>query len=394
MKAMTAHLPVKRLAGFYFGYYAAIGALVPYLSLYLHARGLSPAQIGSVVGMLAVTRIFAPYLWGMAADASGRRMRVVRLTLGGALLCFLALTSVSGFAALCLVIFLYGLFANGTMAQFEVVTFAHLAAQSHGYSRIRVWGSIGFVVLVLGLGPVLEWLGIQTLPYWIAALFAGAWLVALRIPDAMVSTAAAQPTPSAWSVARQQPVLALLLACLLAQISFGPYYGFYSLYLEQHGYRKDVIGLLWALGVIAEVVVFWLIPRWLPRLSLRWLFVASQLVTVLRWLVTPLVVGSLVASAGVQLLHAISFGVYHLAAVTLIQRQFPQALQGRGQAIYIGMSYGVGGALGGWGAGQLWSRIDPDLIWVIAAAVAGLAACIAHTGLARDKPGGMMTVSP
>ena len=379
-----AHVPAKRLGGFYFAYYAAIGVLVPYLGLYLKARGFTAAEIGTAFGLLALTRIVAPYSWGAVADARGR-MPVVLFTLGGALCCFLSLPFMPSTFWVLAMIVAYGLLVNGTMAQFEVVTFAHLADAHGSYARIRLWGSVGFLVLVMGLGPVLDLTGLLSLPYWIAGFFVAAWLIARRIPDPpLAKDAPGVASGSALAVATRPSVAVLLVGCLLAQLSFGPYYGFYSLYLEDHGYSKTATGLLWALGVVAEVGVFWFIPRYLPRLSLARLFVISQAVTALRWLATPLLVGSAFATAGVQLLHAVSFGIYHLAAVNLIQRYFPASLQGRGQAIYIGMSYGVGGALGGWGAGQLWARIDPDYIWLLAAAIAALAAALAHWRLRDD----------
>ncbi len=381
----TAHIPARRLGGFYFAYYAAIGVLVPYLGLYLKARGFSAAQIGLAFGLLALTRVVAPYGWGAVADTRGR-MPVVRLTLGGALCCILLMPWLGGAAAIISLIVIYGLLVHGTMAQLEVVTFTHLAEAHSGYARIRLWGSVGFLLLVVGLGPVLDLAGLLSLPYWIAGFFVAAWLVALRIPEppALPRTADGKQG-SALAVAYQGPVLALLCACLLAQLSFGPYYGFYSLYLEEHHYSKATTGFLWALGVLAEVGIFWLIPRYLPRLSLTRLFVISQAVTALRWLLTPLLVDWMLATAAVQLLHAVSFGVYHLAAVNLIQRYFPAHLQGRGQAIYIGMSYGAGGAIGGWAAGQLWGQINNDHIWVLAALVAAAAALLAHWRV-RDPP--------
>ncbi len=380
-----SHVPAKRLGGFYFAYYAAIGVLVPYLGLYLQARGLSAAEMGLAFGLLALTRIVSPYFWGAVADARGR-MPVVLGTLGGALACFLALPWMPSTGWMLTMIVLYGLLVNGTMAQFEVVTFAHLGAAHQGYTRIRLWGSVGFLVLVLALGPVLDLTGVLSLPYWIAGLFVGAWLVARRIPEPPLPPKNGMGDGSALRRALYPSVLALLVTSLLAQLSFGPYYGFYSVYLQDHGYSKTLIGALWALGVVAEVALFWWVPRHLPRLSLAKLLVLSQVASAVRWVATPYLVGSAWATAAVQLLHALSFGVYHLAAVNLIQRYFPASQQGRGQAIYIGMSYGVGGAIGGWGAGQLWAEINPDAVWLIAAAAAALAAVIAHLKVQDELP--------
>ncbi len=391
---MTSAVPAKRLAGFYFWYFAAIGALIPYLGLYLQARGLDAAQIGAVLGLMAVTRIFAPYLWGSVADRTGRRMQVIRMTLAGATLCYGLLAMPGGFTWIAGCMIAYGVLVNGTMAQFEVVTFSHLGIAEHRYARLRLWGSVGFVVVVLGLGPVLERLGILTLPAWIAAMFVVALLIAQRVPEPIGGPRHLVGDGGLLATLRRREVIALLVACLLAQVSYGPYYGFFSIYLEDHGYRKGAIGLLWALGVTAEVAMFWFISRVLPQLSLRRLFLWSLAATALRWVMQIAAVDHPSALAAVQLIHALSFGVYHLAAVNLVQQLFPPALQGRGQALYVGVSYGIGGALGGWLAGLLWDRVPVDWIWIGGSVAAAVAWVIAWHGLRPVQATIPMHLSP
>jgi PPP family 3-phenylpropionic acid transporter len=379
-------VPAKRLAGFYFWYFAAIGALIPYLGLYLQARGLSAEQIGVVLALLAVTRIFAPYVWGALADRTGYRMRVIRWTLAGATLCWLAMALPGAFGWILGCAVAYGALVNGTMAQFEVVTFSHLDRASHRYARLRVWGSIGFVVVVLGLGPILERLGILTLPGWIASMFVAALFIAQRVPEPIGGPRHLAGDGGLVAILRQRPVIALLIACLFAQLSYGPYYGFFSIYLESHGYRKDAIGLLWSIGVIAEVGMFWFIASVMPRLPLRRLLLWSLAATVARWLLLILTIDHPRALAAAQLIHAVSFGVYHLAAVNLVQQLFPPALQGRGQAIYVGVSYGIGGALGGWLSGYLWDRVPVEWIWIGGSVAAAIAWLIAWRGMRTLDP--------
>lgn len=378
--SMSVHVPAKRLAGFYFWYFAAIGALIPYLGLYLQARGFGAAQIGAVAGILAATRIFSPLLWGWLADHGGRRMRVVLVALAFAALCFELIPWAPNFTALAVLIAAYGLFINGTMPQFEVVTFNYLAQEQGRYARIRLWGSVGFVVTVLGLGPVFDHLSILTLPYWICALFALAWLIGLRIPEAPV------PTPVAGAAGmletlRRRPVIVLLLACLLAQVSYGPYYSFFSIYLEQNGYSKGLIGMLWALGVVAEIAVFWVMTRLLKRMDLRLMLLWALAVTGARWVLQVAVVDSPWLLAALQLTHAVSFGVYHFASISMIQREFPGRLQGRGVALYTGISYGIGGSIGGFASGFLWEATSPAVLWISASVVGVIAWLLAWRGL-------------
>jgi len=150
-------------------------------------------------------------------------------------------------------------------------------------------------------------------------------------------------------------VIALLLACLLAQASHGPYYTFFSIYLQANGYRGETIGLLWGLGVVAEVIVFLIMHRWLPRFGARNLLLIALLLTTVRWLLIAGKVRYPVALLFAQLMHAASFGLLHASAIHLIHQCFPGRLQGRGQALYASLSFGLGGAIGSLLSGYVWT---------------------------------------
>ncbi|MDM4771094.1 MFS transporter [Solimonas sp. SE-A11] len=377
---MSAHVPAKRLAGFYFWYFAAIGTLMPFTGLFLQDRGCTPAQIGAIGGLMALTRIVSPYLWGQYADRDARRMAAIRITLGAGLLAFAAAQFAPGFWLLALCFLVYGMFNNGTMPQFEVVTFNHLGANGDRYGRIRLWGSIGFVITVMAMGPVFEHIGVQTMPLWVAGMFALCWLTGLRIPEAPAAPRSGG-SESVMGVMRRPEVIALLAACLLSQMSFGPYYNFFSIWLKDHGYSKFEIGFLWAFGVVAEVGIFFFIHRLRRFWSLRSMMLWALAGTALRWFLQMTFIDNMPWMTAVQALHAVSFAIYHFAAVSLIQQLFPGAMQGRGQAIYTGLSYGVGGAIGGFGSGLLWEVMHPDLLWLVSTGVALLAWLIAWRGL-------------
>ena len=156
-------------------------------------------------------------------------------------------------------------------------------------------------------------------------------------------------------VLSQRQVVALLTVCFLMQASHGPYYTFYSIYLQDHGYTRSAIGQLWALGVIAEIAVFLVMPRLVPRFGLRALLLSSLSLAVLRWLLIAYFVDSAWILIIAQLLHAATFGVYHGAAIQLIHRYFRGRHQGRGQALYSSLSFGAGGAVGALYSGYTWA---------------------------------------
>ncbi|MDQ7075476.1 MAG: MFS transporter [Gammaproteobacteria bacterium] len=376
----SSDLPYWKLSSFYLFYFATLGALIPYWGLYLQSLGFSAAEIGELIAILALTKLIAPNIWGWVADHTGKGMWVVRITSLLALLSFSLLLWVNSYLWLALVMALFSFFWNASLPQFEAVTFSHLGKNSHAYGRIRLWGSLGFILLVVVLGPLLDRFGVETLPWIVLWLFVVLWLSSLLVPEAPASE---HPSSAAslWSVLKQPKVLALLLACFLLQASHGPYYVFYSIYLEQVGYSTTVIGLLWALGVVAEIGVFIWAPQLLRRFPLGTLLALSLFLTALRWLLIAYFVEVQVVLLFAQLLHAASFGLYHLAAISFIHRFFVGRHQGRGQAIYASVSFGAGGAVGSYFAGQFWQSWGAALTFSVAGGVALLAALVAYWGL-------------
>ncbi len=371
-----------RLSAFYLFYFASLGALVPYWSVYLQARGFDAGQIGTLFAVLMATKIVAPNIWGWVADHCGRRMGIIRGASLAALLTFLGVFWVSGFWSMALVMALFSFFWNATLPQFEVVTLNHLGRQSHHYARIRLWGSVGFILAVFALGPLAAGAALRQLPWILVGLFLAIWLASLTVEEADSS----QPQglrPSLWQVLRRPEVAALLLVCFLNQLSHGPYYTFYSILLQQHGYPGLAVGALWAWGVVAEILVFLVAGRLFARYTLRALMVASLLLTGLRWLLIAHAVDQPAVMLLAQSLHAASFGLYHAVAIHLIHLYFPGRLQGRGQALYSSLSFGAGGAAGSLLAGLSWERLGAAASFDLAAMAALLGAVLAWRHLPR-----------
>jgi PPP family 3-phenylpropionic acid transporter len=207
------------------------------------------------------------------------------------------------------------------------------------------------------------------LPAALLLLFAAIWVASLTVPEGQ---RARHPEghESIGRVLRRPAVAALLLVCFLMQASHGPYYTFFTIYMEGHGYSRGAIGQLWALGVVAEIGVFLLMHRLVPRFGLRALLLASLLLAALRWLLIGLLPGSLPVVLFAQLLHAASFGVFHASAIALFHLHFRGRHQGRGQALYSSLSFGAGGAVGAYYAGVAWEGIGPGATYAIAAALA------------------------
>jgi len=364
-------MPYWRISGYYFFYFAALGALAPYWGLYLKEQGFNAVAIGQLMAILVGTKIVAPMVWGQLVDHTGRRIPLVRSGSLLALLSFFPVFAADGFWAYAAVIALFSFFWNASLPQMEAVTFNHLGSRVSRYARIRLWGSIGFILVVGVLGVQLERQPIAVVPVWVLALFAGIWLSTLAIPDSG-PVHAADPAPSLRRLIRSPEVLAFLAACFLMQLSHGAYYAFYSIHLEAAGYPSAAVGGLWALGVMAEVLVFlrmhWLLARFGARRVLIWsLGLAS-----LRWLLIGAFVEILAVQIIAQTLHAATFGTFHAAAIHLAHHFFPGRTQGRGQALYNSLSFGAGGAAGSLLAGHLWGSAGPFATFGVGAAAAAL----------------------
>lgn len=364
------------LALWYACHFAAVGLLLPYLAPWLRSEGLSPFRIGVVFGILGVSAVMAPNLWGWLADHSGRRLSLIRLATGCAAVSFALVALAGSFAALAGFMVLFGCFRNAALPQFETLTFEHLAGERHRYGVIRLWGSVGFIVAVVAAGRWLDHAGMGQFPALMVAALSAIWLASLAVPDAPVH-AADDNAGTLRQVLRRREVWALLGVCFLQQMSHGPYYAFFSIHLEDLGYGRGAIGELWALGVLAEIVIFVLMPGLLRRYPAGALMVLATGLTALRWLLTGWLAGSALLMAVAQCLHAASFGMFHAAAIDRIHWLFQGRSRGRGQALYSSLSFGAGVAAGSFAAGAAWQRLGAGWTFSGAAACALLALALA-----------------
>ncbi|MEM7405950.1 MAG: MFS transporter [Pseudomonadota bacterium] len=382
------------LACFYALFFAVAGAALPYLPVYLLDAGLRPADIGAALAVGIVTKVVSPYLGAWLAERLGDPLALVRVGLVGGLLSWLIFGAVpQSFWWLAAALLLYNFFMNGVLPQFEVLTLDRLRGREADYGAIRLWGSAGFVLAVLGTGALTARLGIARLEMIVAALLAALvgisfWIRALAPRyAARTPTVGADDGSSAISlrdVLRQPAVIGFLVAIFCLQASHGPYYTFFTIQLESAGYSREQAAWFWVLGVIAEIGLFAAAPRLLRRWTGEQLFLCCAGVTTLRWLLTGAFADSLVVLLFAQLLHAVTFGLYHAAGVHIVRSRFSGALQGRGQALYSAVGFGIGGGLGGLASGFLWESVGPFGSYLSAAAAAGIATLVLW--LCRFRP--------
>lgn len=370
-------MPYWRLSGFYFFYFASLGALIPYWGLYLKSLGFSAAAIGIMMATIMATKIISPNIWGWVADHTGKRMAIVRL---GGLLSFLAFAGIfisQEYWWLIIVMMLFSFFWNATLPQFEATTFSHLGEHTHRYSSVRLWGSIGFIAAVWIIGQQLEGTKISYLPFVLMGLFVSIWLSSLVVPNESAVQVHHDHEPLK-KVLKRPEVMGLLAICFFMQMGHGPYYTFYSIYMQDYGYSLSFIGFLWALGVIAEVIIFMVMHKLVPRFGLKKLLISSLLLAACRWLLIAFFPVNMPLMIFAQVLHAASFGVYHAVAIQLVHNYFVGKHQGKGQALYSSVSFGAGGAIGSLYAGYTWESLGTTYTFIIATVISLVAAYIAY----------------
>jgi PPP family 3-phenylpropionic acid transporter len=358
-------------------YFAHIGFFNPYLPLWLKELGLGLVAISVLTSVQSATRLFAPYAWGWLSDRTGERVKLLRYGATAALVCSLGLWLKPGFGALLLVLLLLFMHTSSMMPMSEAAM-AHLVSQggafdARRYGRVRLWGSLGFLVTVLAAGNWFELHGMRDFPAWAAATLAAVTLSVWWMPDLKESThLGAAPTQGVWPLLRQPPVAWLFASIFFHVLSHIAIYTFFSLYLDSLGYSKAMIGLSWAVSVVLEIAWFLSQARWLPLMSLTaWLVLASAL-AVLRLGLTAGWAGVLVLLLLAQALHAITFATHHTVCVALISHHFPGRLRGRGQALYTVIGYGLSGILGGLGGGVLSARMGLSSVFWAASGFAAI----------------------
>ena len=380
MTRPPAAIPYGRLAGFYFAYYAALGAFTPYWSLYLESLGLQATAISVLMSLWYATRIVAPGAWTALAARSARPVRWLRI---GCLLTFAGFAAFllpHRFAGLFLAMTAFCFFYNAVMPQFESITLSHLGARSERYGLIRVWGSVGFIAVVVAYGWLIDRLGIAALPRLTLPLFALFALLALfafanRYADLPDEPARAGDDGFRARLRRPQAV-AFFVAAFLNQVSFGPFYTFFSIYLKDNGYAPTMQGLLWAAGVLVEIAMFFASVAVFRRWDAGKVLLLALLSAALRWWATGLWPGELAVMLLAQASHALNFGAFFAASMQLLARFFPGRMNGHGQGVFYGLSSGVGGVVGALMAGQLW-RFGGSVAFVASGFIALLAAAIA-----------------
>lgn len=352
-------LPYWRLSGFYFFYFSLVGAFSPYWSLYLQSLEFNALQIGVLMSLSLIVRIFSPSIWGWLADHTGKRIRVVQIAALWGFLCFCGFLLGESFIWMFFVMLLLSFFWSASLPLMEAITLSHLGDHTDKYGRIRSWGSVGFVLTVIGVGYLLENIAIAWLIWIVLGLKLGMVIFSYQIPEKdMISHVTGHH--SVKQICLRPEVLAFLISSLLMLFAHGAYYTFFSIYLVEHAYDKGFIGWLWAIGVICEIGIFFIMPWLMRHFSLKLILIFSFACATLRFLMIGWGVEWPIIMVVAQILHAATYGAHHIAAMMVVHQFFRGRHQATGQAIYTSIAYGIGGAIGAISSGYTWDLLGTD----------------------------------
>jgi PPP family 3-phenylpropionic acid transporter len=376
-------MPARILvASQFFLYYATLGVYLPYFNLYCYHLGFSGPQIGLLSGIRSVALVIFPLLWSGLAD----RYDVRRSVYLGCLLVssgiWSLLLGITDFKLMLLTVGAYAVFFAPLIAFLEAFAMEALAQTKAAYGRLRAWGSLSFILVVLGLGGLMDRQGLGLVVPLILAGSALQTLGALGLPR--MPARRSRPAGSGLRhLAARRPAI-FLAAGFLMLFSHGTYYGFFSIHLEALGLGTAFIGLCWAAAVLAEIAVMVNSQRLFRRFSLEAVIVASFGAAVVRWLVLAATRDPLAILLS-QSLHAVTYGCFHMASILYMDRLTPDSHKTVGQAVNNAMSYGLGLLVGFLVNGMLYERAGAAGLFGMSALAALLGGGLFALGRAETR---------
>ena len=368
--------PVLRWAfgSFFFLYFAYVGLVSPYASLFFLDRGFNVIEIAVLMSMLQITRIVGPFSWGWLSDYLSNRIGIIRICACVAALVFLCIFYLQSYIGFFIWMFVLHTILSSQMPLGETATIHALYKDNSfdkRYGRLRLWGSIGFIAMVLIAGELFQRKGIELYPYVGAVILFALAAITFCLHEPKMERRK-MVKGELFAVLLNPDVRWFLVSGFFMIFAHASLYVFYSLYLANLGYDKFQIGLFWALGVAAEVLFFYFQNKILSRVDSEVILQGAFGVGVIRFILIAFFPTTIVLILA-QLMHAGTFAAHHSAATKLLQRWFTGSLQARGQAIMATVSYGLGGTIGGLCAGWIWDLFQPRDVFVMSALACGIA---------------------
>jgi PPP family 3-phenylpropionic acid transporter len=381
-----------RLSVFYGTLFLTVGLLGPYWPMWLESRGMGPSEIGLLVSASLLTRTIANPAIGALVDRRGDRRRPMLVLAVMSLAVYALFLPARGFWQLLILTVLSAASFTAIMPLGDSLTLLKAAERRLHYGRIRLWGSLTFIAASVVGGAVIERHPREVLLWLVNANLAVLIGACAVLPDVRADRSVENaPGERRLRGLAVQPVFLLFLAAASAiHASHLMYYGFGALHWQAAGLSLDAVGLLWAEGVLAEVIVFAGSAVMLRRMSPPRLLALAGLAAAVRWTVLSFTTDSL-ALILVQSLHGLSFGACHLGAIHFMARAAPRSASASAQTLYSSVATGLVPGIAMLGVGRLYSALA-GAAYLVAAAV-GVIAVILALLLDRRWSGSELTLA-
>ena len=367
MQSGTVHKNGVLIGVQYFLYFGVMGIYLPFFNLYCHNIGFSGFQIGLLSSLRSVVLVLFAIAWSRLADHFLIRRPLYIICNFASAVVWIFYLYTTDFMAVLTITICYGIFFSPIISFLEAFAMDVLEGQKKRYGRLRMWGSIAFIGVVLVIGKVIDMGSVRVILLLILMgmlLQAG---VALTVPTSGRPRFAAPSAPKEQFFTR--PMILFLACAFLMLVSHGAYYGFYSIHLQSLGYGKTFIGLTWALASGAEIVVMVKSERLFKRFKPEQVLLVSFLVAAVRWVIIAFIRHpALILMA--QLLHALTYGAFHMASILYIDRLSPAASKTTGQAVNNAVTYGLGLMCGFFLSGILYQNLGVSALFLVSALIA------------------------
>lgn len=327
-----------RISLFYTGFFVVGGLVTPFFPVWLHLRGLTPEQIGVCLAFpLAARLLFMPLGSAFADRAPNRRFAIIIFALLGLLL-FIPATFVSGYWPILLLTGLATATLGMTMPAIDALALTGVRRFGLDYGKMRVWGSISFIVVSLVGGVIIGHFGTGVLSplligsYVVAAL--SAFLLPVTPPEIRAVDDAAKPeSVSARSILTSRSFLVVIISASLITATHAVFYSFGTIHWEKLGFTGGEIGLLWASGVVAEIGMFAISGRALRKVAPERLILFGAIAAIVRWSLFPLAT-NIWTSLALQMLHALTFAAVYAGMQLAVARDVPEEMTASAQGIW------------------------------------------------------------
>lgn len=328
-----------RFSLYYAAIFLAVGIQLPFWPAWLHWRGLSAEQISLILSVGVWIRAISNPLAAHFADKTGAQRRIILIAAAGGMAAYALFAFVDGFAEIFAVSVLAGALSMALIPLGE--SFSSRASREHGfdYGRVRLWGSITFILASYGAGWVVERSGDAAILWMMIAAMAAALAAGFGLPGRRPPTVGDVRFP-ALALLRQKRFVVFIVSVSLLQASHAALYVFGTIHWRAAGISDDVIGALWAEGVLAEIVLFAFSGAVIARIEPVRLMALAGAAGIVRWAV----LGSstdIAVLVSVQWLHAFTFGAAHLAAIHYMLRTVPDHMSASAQSLYSGLATGI-----------------------------------------------------